>query len=86
MFNNYNFSQRQEPFERDSVDIVFHKLVSTAAVIKTRLDTEVTSRQELLKFAQTVLEENNSLKPAEEEITTIDNSEQTEEDTTAFPG
>ena len=86
MFNNYKFSQRQEPFERDNVDIVFHKLDPTAAVIKTKLETEVISRQALLKIAQTVLEENNSLNSEEEGITTIDNSEQTEEDTTAFPG
>ena len=85
IFNNYKFSQRQEPFQRDSVDIVFHKLDPSAAVIKTKLDNEETSRQDLLKIAQTVLEENDKL-DTEEETTTDGNTEQTEEDTTAFPG
>ena len=85
IFNNYKFSQRQEPFQRDSVDIVFHKLDPSAAVIKTKLNNEATARQDLLKIAQTVVEENNNLK-TEEEITTNVNTEQTEEDTTAFPG
>ena len=84
IFNNYKFSQRQEPFQRDSVDIVFHKLDPSAAVIKTKLDNEATARQDLLKIAQTVVEENNNLK-TEEEITTDVNTEQTEQDTTAFP-
>ena len=88
IFNNYKFSQRQEPFQRDSVDIVFHKLDPSATVIKTKLDTEATSRQDLVKKAQTVVEENNKLNSEEE--TTVDGNTETpeeeEEDTTAFPG
>ena len=84
IFNNYKFSQRQEPFQRDSVEIVFHKLDPSAAVIKTKLNNEENTRQDLVKIAQTVVKENNKLK-AEEEITTDVNTGETEEDTTTFP-
>ena len=84
IFNNYKFSQRQEPFQRDSVEIVFHKLDPSAAVIKTKLNNEENTREDLVKKAQTVVKENNKLK-AEEEITTDVNTGETEEDTTTFP-
>ena len=82
IFNNYKFSQRQEPFQRDSVDIVFHKADPTVGIIKTKVDDNVNIKKELVELAQSVVTENENMKRSEEIPT---ETESQGEETTEFP-
>ena len=83
IFNNYKVSQKQEPFQRDSVEIVFHKVDPSVGVLKTKVENDVKGKEELLKMAQSVLADNDNLNQAEDAITT--DTEPLQEDTTIFP-
>ena len=41
IFNNYKVSQKQEPFQRDAVEIVFHKVDPSVGVLKTKIENRV---------------------------------------------
>lgn len=83
IFNNYRqSSQKQEPFQRDAVEVVFHKSDPTTTVIKTKLENDAKGRQELLKLAENVLTENDNLRKVEEEAT---EAGARDEDSRVFP-